>query len=91
MRPHLKWLRDKLSAHERPTVHDIVTLTPAERAREELDRRQRVQLVVALASLALLLLGLLVPAPVPLRLAVLVVGALLPPAVGLVVLGQRGR
>ena len=88
MRPHLKSQWNKLRTHVE--VHDIVTPTAREAAREALLARQRLQLALTLLSLGLVLIGLLLPAPVPVRLGVLAVGAVVPPLVGLVVLGSRG-
>ncbi len=72
-------------------VYDVVTPTPAEHAREAMRTRQSRQLRVTLVCLTLLMLGIVVPAPIGVRLALLAVGALAPPAVGLVLLGRRGR
>ncbi len=72
-------------------VFDVVTPTLRERRREAMLARQRWQLRMTLLSTALVLLGLLVPAPLGIRLIFVVVGALVPAAVGFVVLGRRGR
>lgn len=72
-------------------VYDIVTPTPTQRAREAMLARHRRQLRVTLVSVALLMLGLVVPAPTGVRLVLVMTGALAPPAVALVMLGRRGR
>lgn len=62
-----------------PEVHDIWTRTERELRLEEIDARKRRYLRTALPGLALVLLALFVPLPVPLRVGVLVVGVLFAP------------
>ena len=58
---------------------DVVTPTPTETARIDLRRRQRCYALVMGSCVALMLLGFLVPVPVPVRLVALAVAAVLAP------------
>ena len=64
--------------HREP-VPDVWTRTERERRLEEIAARQRRYLRTALPMLGLLLFGLVVPAPGPLRLAAFVGAGLLAP------------
>lgn len=60
-------------------MHDVVTPTPEQRRRDDLRLRRRRYAVLMGTCLVLVAFGFFSPAPVPVRLAALAVGAVLPP------------
>jgi hypothetical protein len=68
---------------------DIVTPTEREAREADIGSRRRRYFLVMVPCVALVLFGFFVPAPVPLRLAALVVAAVLPPIAAIV--GNRPR
>lgn len=63
---------------------DIVTPTESEARRADLGRRRRRYLGLMAGCLLLVLFGFFVPAPLPVRLVALAIGALIPPVAAIV-------
>lgn len=63
---------------------DIVTRTESERRDDDIARRRRSYLSIMVPCLVLVVFGFYAPAPTPLRVAALVVAAVLPPIAAIV-------
>ncbi|HEY5185940.1 MAG TPA: DUF3099 domain-containing protein [Actinomycetes bacterium] len=63
---------------------DIVTRTESEQRDDEIARRRRHYLSIMVPCLVLVVFGFYAPAPTPLRVAALVVAAVLPPIAAIV-------
>ena len=78
-----------MTRRRRTPAYDIVTPTPREARLADIERRRRRYVSVMVPCLLLVLFGFFVPAPVPLRLVVLAVAAVLAPVASFV--GNAGR
>lgn len=63
---------------------DIVTRTESEQRDDDIARRRRSYLSIMVLCLVLVVFGFCAPAPTPLRVAALVVAAVLPPIAAIV-------
>jgi Na+/H+ antiporter NhaD/arsenite permease-like protein len=68
----------------KPSVPDIVTPTDRERRDQSIKGRRRRYFVVMVPCLALVLFGFFVPAPVPVRVAALIVACVMAPVAAIV-------
>ena len=68
----------------KPPVPDIVTPTDRERRNQSVKDRRRRYFVVMIPCLALVLFGFFVPAPVPVRVAALVVACVMAPVAAII-------
>lgn len=84
----LMWPRRRRQHDEPP--YDVVTPTERERLEQDIAVRRRRYLAIMGPCLVLLAFGFFVPAPMPIRVAALLVAAVLPP-VAAVVGNMRAR
>jgi hypothetical protein len=65
-------------------AYDVVTPTERERRLDEVAAMRRRYLLIMVPCLVLVVFGFFVPAPVPLRVAALLIAAVLPPIAAIV-------
>jgi len=79
------------AASDPPEVFDIVTPTEREARDADIRQRRRQYFMVMGPCIALILFGFFVPAPVPIRVAALIVAAVLPPVAAIVANAGGGK